>query len=73
MLTWPDTGKCDVKKGPELAQVGFDPAVKFLLTNVVLKEAGKVILPCHSSPYIYFHVKMMSHYARVNFFLTHTV
>ena len=28
---------------------------------------------CHSSPYIYFHLKIISRYASVNFFLTHTV
>ena len=33
MLSWPDIGKlcteCHVMKGPELAQVGFDPAALF--------------------------------------------
>ena len=51
--------------------------VKFILTNMVLKEAGKVILPIFIIQVhytcIYFHVKMISHYASVNFFLTHTV
>ena len=42
-----------VRKGPELAQVGFDPAtltVKFLLTNIALKDAGNVIL--HKALYL---------------------
>ena len=78
--------ECHVRKGPELAQVSFDPAalfelmpvkstVKFLLTNMVLKEAGKVILPISVIQIRVFtsHVKMISHYASVIFFLTHTV
>ena len=45
--------ECHVRKGPELAQVRFDPADLFdaceinheiSLTNMISKEAGKVIL-----------------------------
>ena len=49
--------------------------VKFLWTNTALKEAGKVVLPIFVNQIrIYdFHVKMISSYASVNYFLTHTV
>ena len=76
--------ECHVRKDPELAKVGFDPAALFdaceikceiSLDKIVLKEAGKVILPIFviQVRIIYFHVEMISHYASVNFFLTHTV
>ena len=46
--------ECHVRKGPELAQVGFDPVALFdayeinreiSLDKYVIKKAGKVILP----------------------------
>ena len=53
--------ECHVRKDPELAKVGFDPAALFdaceikceiSLDKIVLKEAGTVITNiCHSSPY----------------------
>ena len=65
-------------------QVSFDPAALFdaceinheiSLDKYGIKRSRKSYSTniCHSSPYFYFHVKMISHYASVNFFLTHTV
>ena len=76
--------ECHVRKGPELAHVGFDPAALFhaceinreiYLDKYGIKRSRKCysINIFHSSPYIYFHVKMISHYASVKFVLTHTV
>ena len=71
--------ECHVRKDPELAKVGFDPAALFdaceikceiSLDKIVSKEAGKVILPIFviQVRIIYFHVETISHYASVNFF-----
>ena len=68
-----------VRKGTELAQVGFDPAALFDACEIIreiyldkygIKSSRKSYSTniCNSSPYIYFHVKMISHYASVNFF-----
>ena len=68
-----------VRKGTELAQVGFDPAALFdaceinreiSLDKCGIKRSMKSFSTniCHSSPYIYFHVKIISNYASVNFF-----
>ena len=71
--------ECHVRKGPELAQVSFDPAAIFdaceinheiSLDKYGIKRSRKSFSTniCHSCPYIYFHVKMISHYASVNLF-----
>ena len=71
--------ECHVGKGPELAQVGFDPVALFdackinceiSLDKHGIKRSRKRYSTniCHSSPHIHFHVKMISHYASVNFF-----
>ena len=72
------------RKGPELAQVGFDPAALFhackihgeiSLDKYGIKRSRKGYSTniCNSNPCIYLHVKMISHYASVNFYVTHTV
>ena len=73
--------ECNVRKGTELAQVGFDPAALFdaceinheiYLDKYGIKRSRKSYSTniCHSSPYIYFHVKMIS---KCKLFWTHTV
>ena len=71
--------ECHVKKGPDLAQVGFDPAALFdaceinreiSIDKYGIKRSRKNYSNniCHSSPYVYFHMKMICHYASVNYF-----
>ena len=45
--------------------------VKFL-DKYGIKRSRKYYI-CHSNTYIWFHVKIISHFASVNFFMTHTV
>ena len=76
--------ECHVRKGPNLAQVGFDLAALFhaceinceiYLDKYGIKRSRKSYYTniCHLYTCIYFHVKIISHYASVKFFLTHTV
>ena len=58
-----------VGEGTELAQVGFDPAALFDACEInreiyidkygIKSRKSYYTNICHSSPYIYFHVKMM--------------
>ena len=68
--------ECHVKKGPELAQVGFDPAALFdaceinheiSIDKYGFKRSRKNYSNniCHSSPYVYFLMKMICHYMQV--------
>ena len=63
--------ECHVRKGPELAQVGFDPAALFdaceinreiSLDKYGIKRSMKSYSTniWHSSPYIYFYVNVIS-------------
>ena len=71
--------ECHVRKGPELAQVGFDPAGLFdaceINREISLGKYGTVRSRtiystniCYSSPSIYFQVKMISHNAKCKLF-----